>query len=72
MVRHTCNKEHEITEIAADVKYLVKSMDEIKNDVKENTEFRIKANGIIGAVAFVASVFGGFIMWIITKIRGNI
>ena len=40
---------------------------DIKADVKENTEFRIKSTGIIGFVAFVCTALGSLIMWIATR-----
>lgn len=72
VIKHICNKETEIAEINTGVKYLVKTMDEIKEEVKQNSEFRIRAKGVIGVVAFIASLFGGLIVWAINKVWGKL
>ena len=44
-------------------------------EIKANYEFRVKGNTIIGAVAFICTAFGGFLMWSFSKFkfweRGN-
>lgn len=42
---------------------------EIKADHKLNTEFRIQSKGIIGFVAFISTVFGAALVWLISKIN---
>ena len=54
--------------LLAKQKSMHEDIKEIKGDVKQNTEFRLKANGIIGAIAFVATIFGGAIVWIMNKV----
>ncbi len=38
-------------------------------EIKENTKFREQAKGIIGAVAFVCTAVGGFLMWSFSKFK---
>jgi len=64
---HKCNKEKEIAEIRTDLKYLIKIVEDIKLSVKLNSEFRLKANGIIGGIAFICTIAGTCIMWLIIK-----
>lgn len=40
----------------------------MKQEVKENTEFRLQAKGIIGVVAMFSSLVGGLVLFIIQKI----
>jgi len=54
---------------------LATKLDMIHEDVKavkaecaENTKFRLQAKGIIGAVAFVATTIGAFVVWLADKI----
>lgn len=42
--------------------------DDIYPEVKKNSEFRIKAKGIITGIAFVSSTFGAFLFYIINKL----
>lgn len=44
------------------------SLMEIKNDVKENTKFRLQAKGFIGAVVTISGLVGGFVFWLLNKI----
>ena len=41
---------------------------EIKEEVKQNTEFRQKATGIIGVVSFMSAGLGALILKILTKV----
>ena len=43
----------------------------LKKDVKVNNEFRTQAKGIIGAVAFVCTMFGSALVWIASKFGGS-
>ena len=55
---------------------LAEKIDNIKVDlheniipeVKKNSEFRIKAKGIITGIAFISSTCGAFVFYIINKI----
>ena len=42
--------------------------EEIKPEVKQNTEFRLKATGIMGILGVVAGIVGAGIFWILDKI----
>lgn len=49
-------------------------LDDLKEDIKEmkpavkaNTEFRLKAKGIIGVVGVIATAVGGLLMWLADK-----
>lgn len=42
---------------------------EIKTEQKLNTEFRLKAYGIIGFVSMCCTTFGGFLVWLFTKFQ---
>ena len=44
------------------------TLPQIKDDVKQNTEFRIKSTGIIGFVAFICTTLGGGIVWLFMRI----
>ena len=68
MVVHKCNKEVELQQIKDDVKYIRESIDRICLESKQNTEFRLESKGVIGAISFVSAVFGGLILWVMTKI----
>lgn len=45
-----------------------KEIEDIKNEEKENTKFRLQATSIIGFIAFVSTAIGGAIMWIAQKL----
>jgi len=73
-----CSKDREIGEIHAGVQYIKEIVDDIKEnrkidreDIKENTEFRQNAKGIIGGITFISMLLGGSIIWLIKKIWGN-
>ena len=40
---------------------------ELKADIKSNSEFRIQAKTIVGAISFFFMVLGGLIVWAVTK-----
>ena len=69
--QHVCKYEKEIAEMGLDIKYIRKSVDEITTDVKQNTEFRNKTNGIITFVGALAGFMGGLLVWLFTKIWGE-
>ena len=69
--KHTCKYEKEIAEMGVDIKYIRKAVDDIKLDVKLNTAFRNKTNGIMAVIGAVAGFMGGFIVWVISKLWGN-
>lgn len=46
------------------------TMKDMKCEVKANTEFRQKATGIIGFVAFVCTAAGAGLVWVFNKIGG--
>jgi len=71
MAKHYCDKEKELTEMAVNITYIKKAIDDFKDDVRKNTEFRNKTNGVFTAVGAIAGVIGGFIVWIFTKIWGD-
>jgi hypothetical protein len=71
MAKHNCKYEKEIAEMGVDIKYIRKAVDEIKPDVKQNTEFRNKTNGVITFVGAIAGVIGGLLVWIFSKLWGN-
>jgi len=71
MAKHTCNKEKELAEMAVDIKYIRKAIDDIVPDVKINTAFRNKTNGVITFVGALAGVIGGFMVWIFSKLWGD-
>ena len=68
---HYCDKEDDLAEIKADIKYLVKSWDDYKEEIKENTKFRIRGQALVAFVGTIAGFFGGVITWIITKTLGE-
>jgi len=76
MANHVCNKEREIGQILQEIKdFRKESSDadirtqlvvlEVRNEVKENTMFRVQAKTILGGVAFISSLLGGAIMWLV-------
>ena len=78
-----CSKERELGIVATEIKDIKDDIKEIKEllttDVKElkisvnkNTIFRNKANGIIGAVAFLCTGFGAFLVWLFSFIGGKV
>ena len=82
MANHVCNKEREIGQILQEIKdFRKESSDadirtqlvvlEVRNEVKENTMFRVQAKTIIGFVAFVSAGLGGAIMWLINFLWRN-
>ena len=42
--------------------------EDIIPEVKKNSEFRIKAKGIIGSITFISTLLGAGVMFIINKI----
>jgi len=44
---------------------------DMKTDIKANTEFRLKSKGVIGAIAFISTMVGGVILWVVTKLSGK-
>ena len=63
--------KEEFIELKTDVKYIRKTLDEMRDEVKTNTEFRNKATGVIALLGTIAGVIGGFIVWIFSKIWGD-
>ena len=64
-------KQEEFIELKSDVKYIRRTLDEIKSEVKCNTEFRNKANGVIGFFGIIAGLLGGIMVWAFGKIWGK-
>lgn len=64
-------KQEEFIELKSDVKYIRRTLDEMKEEVKENTIFRNKANGIIGFFGIIAGLLGGLMVWVFGKIWGK-
>ena len=71
MAKHPCKYEKEIAEMGVDVKYIRKAVDEIKPDVKLNTAFRNKTNGVMTFIGALAGFIGGLMVWIFSKLWGN-
>ena len=44
-------------------------LDSIGVEVKLNSEFRIQSKTIIGVVAFIFTVFGASICWVVSKMN---
>lgn len=40
---------------------------EMKEDVKENTTFRLQAKGALTAMVMIATVTGGAVSWVLNK-----
>lgn len=55
--------------ILEQLNHIRSDLQDIKADHKLNTEFRLKATGIMGFVAFVATIFGGLLVWIFDKLN---
>lgn len=55
------NLYNAMTEIKTDV-------NTVKKDIKCNTEFRLKANGVIALVGIIATFIGGIITAIVAKV----
>jgi hypothetical protein len=47
------------------------SLPELKTDIKDNSEFRIKANGIVALISFISTAFGGILVWLASKFIGG-
>jgi hypothetical protein len=41
---------------------------DLKEDIKVNTQFRLKASGVIAFVAFSAATFGAGVVFIVSKV----
>lgn len=54
--------------LAEKIDNLHQSVDELKENVRENTKFRHQAKGIIGFISFASMTLGGLFLWIINKI----
>jgi len=57
--------------LATKIDSIKETLDEIKPEIKKNTEFRQKANGIMLFLSSVAAVIGGGIAFIIDKLFGG-
>lgn len=57
--------------LAAKLESVHEDIRDIKVETKKNTEFRLKAKGIISAVGFIAAAVGGIIVWILNKVVGG-
>lgn len=68
MATHKCNKEREIGMILQELKDFKEDWKEMKTEIKENSLFRNQSKTIIGLVAFIATAFGGLVMWIADKL----
>jgi len=44
----------------------------MKNDIIDNSTFRVQFKTIISTIVFISSVFGGFIMWLFIWVFGKI
>ena len=44
------------------------SVNEIRSDVKENTQFRLQAKGALTVVIMIATITGAGLSWILNKI----
>ena len=73
------NIEAELASLATDVKYLRENFDSFRVEIKttltslsmaekQNTEFRQRAIGIIGAISFLCTTMGALVVVIIDKI----
>jgi hypothetical protein len=57
-----------IESVMTKLDYIHRDIKQLQESEKLNTEFRIQAKGVVGTITFVASIFGGFIVWLAGKI----
>lgn len=46
-------------------------INEVKPQIRANTEFRLKAKGFISGMAMIGGLIGGGVVWILTKLFTN-
>ena len=74
MAKHRCDKEVELSEMHSDIKYIKKAISGngepgLMKDVRENSNFRLKLEGMGGLVKFLVGVASsGVIIGIINTI----
>ncbi len=57
-----------INNLHSKVDAIKRDLQGVKDEVEENTTFRNKAKGVIGAVSIIATSIGAFAMWVASKI----
>lgn len=60
-----CDKEAEISEIKTHLIYIRKTLDDIKPDIKANTELRSNIKTIIGFAVTISTALGGTIVGLV-------
>jgi len=57
--------------LAEKIDTLRDTIDELKPEIKSNSEFRYTAKGVIGALTVIAGAVGGVIVFIFDKLIGK-